>query len=309
MSLTPTDYDNIDFLFNTEIIIYDYYCKISKLEKNKNLQDDKVSLLIKKLELMKNSENNYLESLVLKNYNKIDLVKDIIEKKSDKRNLDISKRINLKIDIYLQKLLYDCVINKNNNYSFNSLQVNEIIQRRLELAINNDITKVFCFYINNEIITCNNDYIKSQLIRYRYRELFYNLCNDNEIINYLNIKNITLDFDFVYDFIGYRFHLKYNDFEKQMLKELFLEEATFKYVSNLLAIDDSSLSNEDEMAKVIWLKSYIKACSFLLESEQRKKIISYLTNRLKNTVTKSIIITAFEDGDEPAINKVIFKIK
>ena len=98
-------------------------------------------------------------------------------------------------------------------------------------------------------------------------------------------------------------------FSSSKVKELFLEEATFKYVSNLLEIDDSSLSNEDEMAKVIWLKSYIKACSFLLESEQRKKIISYLTNRLKNTVTKNIIITAFEDGDEPAINKVIFKIK
>lgn len=307
MSLTPTDYENIELLFNTTQQIFYYYCKLIKMEKNSYNNNSELSIISKKFDLMGNVENNLILSLG-QNSKKIELVMNEISEKKYSNNPYLSKRILIKLDRQLGKLLFR-QFSKDNQNALYKLQRNNLIQNEFKHAIVNDIFNTMRFYLNNEINGKYNDYIVSQLIDFKYKDLFLGLDYDNDVFKYKKIKSILLCYDFVCDFMQQFTNTTYSESEKELLKNLIVQEKLFSFAEEILIKDNSIITNEDEMIKIIILKSYVKACLCLLDDRNRESVVDFLKRQGKNTISKNCLISAIEENERPTFKTIRLKIK
>ena len=308
MTLTHTDYDNIKSLFNTTGQIYYYYCKLIKLAKDNQINNNSFNTILKKLENWENIENNIIKDLC-ENVDKIKLVMDEIDKMQLNNNPYIKVRILNKLDKQLSKFLYKKISFKQDNDIFINLQQNYLIQNEYKLILSHDLFNIAQFLLDQEIVVISNSYIKSQLIEYKFKSLFISLDSSKDIINYINNNKITLGFDFTYDFFEYIRNINHNENEKEMVKNLFIKIKLLEYANKLLSINDSSISNEDELVNIIILKSHIKACTYLLSTEQKEHIIDELNKKFNNSISKCTLIEILKESIKLNTTNIKLKIK
>lgn len=291
--LTPTDYDNIKLLFNTTNQIYYLYCNLIKLDKNNQVNSDKYNTILKKIVTFENTENNFILDLCI-NPDKIESIMDYINDYT-LTNSYVKKRILLKLDKQLGK--YFLKHNKN------------LIQNEYKQALTNDIFNIAIYFINQEIKNTSNSYILEQLIEFKYKDLFLGLDSSLDIVKYIDIKDVTLSYDYVFEFSEFIRNLKHNNDEEEMIKNLYIKVKLLEYTNELLNIKNEQISNEDTMFRIMILKSYIKACLSFLNKEEKEHILNKFNAQYKNTITKEILISTFNNTDLPNIIKVKMKIK
>ena len=303
MSLTPTDYDNIKLLINTTSQIYYYYCQLIKLEKNNHI-NNKYNTILKRIETFENTENNLLVDLI-QNPDKIELILKNI-KDNTMINLLIKERIFIKLKNQINKILFkELLINfKNKN-----IQQGNFIQNEIKQTLTDDIFNMFRYFINQEIKNSSNKYIKEQLIDFKYKDLFLGLNTSKDIKDYINIKEVTLNFDFIYNFLEFVRHLKHNEDEKSFIKSIYINDKIKLYINELLSIGDEQISNEDTIIKTTILKSYIKACLSFLNKEEKEYILDKINKQYSDTISKHILMDSLNETDKPIIKSVKLKIK
>ena len=153
-----------------------------------------------------------------------------------------------------------------------------------------------------------NSFIKKQLIEFKYNDMFLGLNSSKEIIDYINVSDVTLSFDFVYEFIQTINNSNQNETEKEIIKSIFIKNKINDYSLELLNIKNEEITNDEITVKAIILKSYIKACSNLLnDNEFKEKFIASLNS--SNKISKFFIIDALNETDKPKIYNVKLKIK
>lgn len=314
MTLTKTDYENIELIINTVNIILNNFNNLAELETNNKLDNNKIDTILKELERLEEIENNLLIDLT-KDENKIDLIMNTIEKINI--NPIIKNRIIIKLNKLLDKIIYNKIKMTNKlNIIFNSelekiqfiFEKNNIFNNELNQALINDIFNLARFYLNKMIKNNTNSFIKKQLIEFKYNDMFLGLNSSKEIIDYINVSDVTLSFDFVYEFIQTINNSNQNETEKEIIKSIFIKNKINDYSLELLNIKNEEITNDEITVKAIILKSYIKACSNLLnDNEFKEKFIASLNS--SNKISKFFIIDALNETDKPKIYNVKLKIK
>lgn len=316
MSLTPTDNDNIEMLFNTTKEIYNCYCDFISLEQNKKTEDEHISKILNKMKLMENSEKNLILSFG-EDIEKLKLVGDRIRFLSTFYNPYLSKRILIKLELYLTKLVFKKLIEVKKQVQERSqkqdmyyeLYVKELMQEQYNQEILSDIFNIRMYYINNEIRGNHNNYIVNQLIDFKYKDMFLNLNNDQHIIDFYNIQSVDLRSDFSLNFMEMLYNVKYSKLDSEILKTLFIQKNLFSSAESLLKKDNASMTNDDEIIEAIILKSNIKACMCLLDDNIKKSIIDFLKKQESNGISKDILISSLDDSNKPIIKDIKLKIK
>ena len=311
--LTPKDKKNIQTLFTITTQIFYYYHQLIKLEKNNEINNIKYSNIQNRILKLEMKEKELIVKLC-QNINKTEFIMNLIEENETSINPNITKRLLIKINKYLIKLMY-IDINKNlkelkNNifdkkYNFYQNQKNNLTTSELKLAIVKDIFEISRYYLNQEINNSTSKIITEQLISRKYKDLFILLDNSTSLSNYINTNNITLNFDFIYEFLEQEKNHKYNEKEKNITKNLLVIEQLFYYSEMLLNKNDKIATDFE----INILKSYINGCLYLLNDETKNNILHFLKQQDNNTEGAKILFSLFEQTDIPKVKTVHLKIK
>ncbi len=308
MILSTEDYKNIQDLFNVTGQIYYYYCRLIKLEKANEINSNKFNVVLNKIKSIEDRENKLVLDLST-DIKKTMCVMDIIAQRKDIINPYIIKRLLNRFEGQLVKELYNTL--DRNDY-FDKLQIDDLIPKIINSVIIDDICEVARYFLNQDMKNNSRDYIVSQMISFKYKDLFLKLNTVENLMDYININEILLGFDFVYEFIEQKEKRNYNDDEKKLEKTLLIQDKLFSFAEKLFDKNDDIIYDLDEMASAIILISHIKACLCMLGNEHRESIISFLSKQDKNTEAERMLISSFQDfqeRDKPIIKTVHLKIK
>lgn len=313
LSLTHDDYKNIKMLYTTTTQIFIYYCQLIKLEKNNKINTKAFDNTLNKIIEQENTENQLIIKLC-EDIDKTEFIMNIIEENQPSINPSITKRLLIKLNKRLIKLMY-IDINKNlkeskndfsdKKYNFYQYQKNNLITKEYKLAIIKDIFEISRYYLNQEINNSTNKTITSQLISRKYKDLFLLLDNSINLLNYINANNLTLNFDFIYEFLEQEKNQKYNEEEKNITKNLLIIEQLFYYAEIMLK-NNNKITTDSE---INILKSYISGCLYLLNDETKNNILHFLRQQNNNTEGARILFSLFEEKNIPKVKSVHLKIK
>lgn len=299
MSLTNDDYNKIINYINITKKIYTLYCELIELEKeNKIINKNNIKFI--KLKTLEQDENKLLSQLT-STYEKTVLFQQYLNNNNNIIDKNIIIRINIKLNKKIKKLCFKNMLeNKSsilNCYKYGQLAGQEFIQ-----SIINDSYTLARYQLNQEIKKCNNKGVKDQLINFKYENLFLELDNDTEIINYIDNTDILLSSDFYYDILFFNNNDK--NFKNKIINSVVIEKL-LSYINELIKIDDISIKNDDKMAFAIIIKCFIKAYRFSLTNNFSINI----DNNLNNSKAISILKEALNDNNYPIKKRLYFKIK
>lgn len=301
--------ENIKKLFDATDKIYDIYNILFNLEMN----GEKNGIEFKNRLNVLNEMIKLEDSLISVIYNDLEKYGDLNEyiknnygKNGCKKNEIIINRIILEIKKYVEQIKYKQAI-QNNPCSFKErIEKGQIITNHINENIDSDINNITLSYLDNYANDCDSLLIKSYLIQFKYDNMFIN----SKIYNLLSNDVIYLTPDLLCEINGKICDINGITIEtKAFLKNNIILDYINYYVNKLIDISDLDLIKIENMASTIIFKYYIKSCLNLINAEQKDSIFLQIKSKIPNSVSKNILLEAFNNDYNLNIKSLSLKVK
>lgn len=297
---------NIILLFNTTKTIYETFNELMNLEIKNQTNTDEFQKKINYLNIIQKKEKELITILYNNNYI-IDNINNYIKSNHPNiiNNLITTRMIN-NINMYNYNNKYKEIIRSTPNTIKEKIEKGNYITNQIQNDVITDINNIVYFYINNFSQNENNEIIKNTLINYKYQNIFIN----SEDIPKYNNNNIYLTPDIIYNMNNKSYDINGTTIQtKKIFKNNIIMSKIEEYINDFINIPDIQFTIPEGIATATIIKFYIQAGLSLISIETKKELKKQIIKDIPNTLTKELLLDAFDTNINSNINNITLKIK